>query len=231
MSTPIKELFSLPIEKNEIAFIYFGYSSIVFRAADKAIAVDMCQMALDSDDQIKALKNLDLQLNTHTHRDHFDVKTTSKIFEVSGAIVIADSQVARELKTKVPADKVKALTSTESLSIDSLEIAAVGGVHPGSITLFRMKWPDFSVFHGGDSGYIPLEDYSADLAFLPTGAPSPSCSPKNALKMTLDIKPKVVVTMHGNQDEMQKFKAMALEKMPDINVVIPRMKEPMKITL
>ncbi|MFX1282459.1 MAG: MBL fold metallo-hydrolase [Promethearchaeota archaeon] len=231
MSTPIEKLFSLPIEKNEIAFIFFGYSSIVFRTTDKAIAVDMCQMSLDSNDQIKALKNLDLQLNTHTHRDHFDAETTSKIFEVSGALIIADSQVARELETKVPADKVKALTSTESLSIDNLRITAVSGVHPGSITLFRMKWPDFSVFHGGDSGYISLEDYSADLAFLPTGAPSPSCSPENALKMTLDIRPKAVVTMHGNQNEMQKFKALAIKEMPDLNVVIPKKKELMKITL
>ncbi len=231
MSNPIKELFSLPIEKNEIAFIYFGYSSIVFRTTDKAVAIDMCQMSLDSDDQIKALKNLDLQLNTHTHRDHFDVETTSKIFEVSGANIIADFQVAKKLITKIPSDKVKALISTETVSIGKLEITAVGGVHPGSITLFKIKWPDFSIFHGGDSGYISLKNYSADLAFLPTGAPSPSCSPENALKMTLDIKPKVVVTMHGNQDEMQKFKVMALNQMPDINVIIPKMKEPIKITL
>lgn len=231
MSNPIKELFTLPIDKNEIAFMYFGYSGILFRTKDKAIAIDICKICIDSDDQIKALENLDLQLNTHTHRDHFDVETTSKIFKVSGAEIIADPQVAKELEKEIPTDKLKALTSDKKLSIEGLEISAVSGVHPGSITLFKMKWPDFSIFHGGDSGYIPLKDYPADLAFLPTGAPSPSCSPENALKMSLDVRPKVIVTMHGNQDQMQKFKTIALKEMPDLNVVIPKIKKPLKIAL
>lgn len=231
MPAPIRELFSLSVEKNEIAFIYFGYSGILFRTKDNAIAIDICKMCIESDDQIKALKNLDFQLNTHTHRDHFDVETSLKIFEVSGAKVIADPQVVEGLEKELPADKLKALTLGEKLSIDGLEISAVSGVHPGSITLFKMKWPDFSIFHGGDSGYIPLKDYSADIAFLPTGAPSPSCSPENALKMALDVKPKVIVTMHGNQDQMQKFKTIAIREMPDLNVIIPKLREPTKITL
>ena len=231
MSAPIKELFTLPLEKNEIAFIYFGYSGVVFRAKDKTIAVDMSKMCIDSDDQIKALENLDIQLYTHGHGDHFDVGTTKKIFEVTGAEIVAEPQVAKELRTKVPANKLKASTSGEALSIDNVEITAVSGIHPGSIHLYHMKWPDFSIFHGGDSGYISLRDYPADVAFLPTGAPSPSCSPENAFKMALDINPKAVVTMHGSQDQMQKFKAMVEKEIPDIKVVIPRAYEPMRISL
>ncbi|MFX1538647.1 MAG: MBL fold metallo-hydrolase [Promethearchaeota archaeon] len=231
MSIPIKELLTIPLEKNELIFMYFGYSGIIFRTKDKTIAIDMCKMCFDTEDQIKVLTNLDLQLNTHTHRDHFDVETTMKIFEISGAMVVADNQVIKGLEKKMPPDKVKALTSGERFSIDGLEISAVSGVHPGSITLFKIKFPEFSVFHGGDSGSIPLKDYTADLAFLPTGAPSPSCSPENALEMTLDVNPKVVVTMHGNQDQMQKFKTLALKEMPDLNVIIPKMKEPIKIKI
>jgi L-ascorbate metabolism protein UlaG (beta-lactamase superfamily) len=231
MSTPIKELLTLPIEKNEVGFIYFGYSGVIFRTEDKIIAIDMCEMCFEDEDQIKELKNLDLQLNTHTHRDHFDVETTKKMFENSGATVIADPEVIKGLETKIPPEKVKGLTSGDKFSIDGLEISAVSGVHPGSITLFKIKFPEFSIFHGGDSGCIPLKEYTADLAFLPTGAPSPSCSPENALKMALDINPKVIVTMHGNQDQMEKFKALALEKIPDLNVIIPKIKEAMKISL
>lgn len=231
MSTPIKELSTIPLEKNEIGFIYFGYSGVILRTKDKTIAIDMCKMSFDDKDHIKALKNLDLQLNTHTHGDHFDVKTTTKIFEISGAMVIADPQVFKSLKKKLPSDKVKVLTSGERFSIDDLEISAVSGVHPGSITLFNIKFPEFSIFHGGDSGYIPLKEYTSDLAFLPTGDPSPSCSPNNALKMALDINPKVIVTTHGNQGQMQKFKTLALKEMPDLNVIIPKIKELIKITL
>ncbi|UCG02079.1 MAG: MBL fold metallo-hydrolase [Candidatus Heimdallarchaeota archaeon] len=231
MSNPITELFSLPIEKNEIGFIYFGFSGVILKTKDNTIAIDMCKICLDSEDQIKALKNLDLQLNTHGHRDHFDLETTASIFKVSGAKVIADPQVAKELEKEIPVDKLKSLIKGEKLSIDGIEISSVSGVHPGSITLFKMKWPEFSIFHGGDSGYIPLKKYHADLAFLPTGAPSPSCSPENALKMALDVTPKVIVTMHGNQDQMEKFKTLARKEMPGLNVIIPKIKEPMKIKI
>ncbi|MFW9904261.1 MAG: MBL fold metallo-hydrolase [Candidatus Thorarchaeota archaeon] len=231
MSTPIKKLLSIPVEQNEIVFTYFGYSGVIFKTKDKTIAIDMCKMCFDDDDQIKELKNLNLQLNTHTHRDHFDIETTRKIFEISGAMVIADPEVIKGLEKKIPSEKVKALSSGEMFSINGLEISAVSGVHPGSITLFKITFPDFSIFHGGDSGYISLKEYGADLAFLPTGAPSPSCSPENALKMVLDVKPRVIVTIHGNQDQMQKFKALALKEMPDLNVIIPKIKDPQKIVL
>jgi len=231
MSTPIKELLTLSIEKNEVVFIYFGYSGVIFRTINKTIAIDMCKMCFGAEDQIKALKSLNLQFNTHTHRDHFDVETTTKIFEISGAKVIADIQVVKGLENKIPSDNLKALMSGEKFSTNGVEISAVSGVHPGSITLFKIEFPEFSIFHGGDSGCIPLKDYTADLAFLPTGAPSPSCSPENALKMALDVNPKVVVTMHGNQDQMQKFKALVLKEKPDLNVIIPKIGKPQKIIL
>ena len=230
MSTPIKELLTLPIEKNEIGFIYFGYSGVILRTKDKTIAIDMCKMCFDNKDQINELKNLDFQLNTHTHRDHFDIETTMKLFEISGAMVIADPEVIRGLE-KLPPEKVKAMKSGDKFSVNRLEFSAVSGVHPGSITLFKLEFTDFSIFHGGDSGYIPLKEYTADLAFLPTGAPSPSCSPENALEMALDINPKVVVPMHGNQDQMQKFKTLVSKEIPNIKVIIPKIKEPIKISL
>jgi L-ascorbate metabolism protein UlaG (beta-lactamase superfamily) len=231
MSILIKELLTLPVEKNEVIFIYFGYSGVILRTEDKTIAIDMCKMCFEDDDRIEELKNLDLQLNTHTHRDHFDIETTKKIFENSGAMVIADPEVIKGLETQIPPEKMKGLTSGEKFSISGLEISAVSGVHPGSITLFKIKFPEFSIFHGGDSGCISLKEYTADLAFLPTGAPSPSCSPENALKMALDVNPKVIVTMHGNQDQMEKFKTLALKEMPDLNVIIPKIRGPVKIQM
>ena len=39
------------------------------------------------------------------------------------------------------------------------------------------------MFHAGDSGYVQVKDYPSDLAFLPTGSPSPTASPEYALKL------------------------------------------------
>ena len=122
MSNPITELFSLPIEKNEIGFIYFGFSGVIFRTKDNTIAIDMCKLCLDSEDQIKALKTLDLQLNTHGHRDHFDLETTTNIFKVSGAKVIADTEVAKELKKEIPVDKFKAFILERDLTLQQVAI-------------------------------------------------------------------------------------------------------------
>jgi L-ascorbate metabolism protein UlaG (beta-lactamase superfamily) len=80
---------------------------------------------------------------------------------------------------------------------------------------------DLTIFHGGDSGYVPLKDYPTSIAFLPTGAPSPTCSPEEAFKMALDLKPSVVVTMHGNNYDNEEVKQKLKKNMPKTVVVMP----------
>jgi len=65
------------------------------------------------------------------------------------------------------------------------------------------------------------KDYPAKLAFLPTGLPSPSCSPESALKFTLDLKPRVAVAMHGKLAQMNKFKTLVKKGLLDTTVIIP----------
>lgn len=226
----IKDLYTVTLEENQTVFTYFGWAGIILRTKRHALAFDIGEKCIHKS-EINLIENLDLQLYSHTHWDHFTPPVTKKIFENTEAPVIVEPQVAVELTNDIPADKLKSINSGDTLKINDFEIKAILGVHPRPITLFRVKWSECNLFHGADSGYVPLKDYSADLAFIPTGSPSPSCSPLNALQMLLDIEPQIVVAMHGTKKQMQKFKTLALEKLPETKVILPEVNKPIKLTL
>ena len=88
-----------------------------------------------------------------------------------------------------------------------------------------------SIFHGGDSGFVPLKGLKADVAFLPTGEPSPTASPTDALKMALDLNPKLVVTIHGSKAQNKQFQSLAGKELPEAKVYIPERWKPIKVKL
>jgi L-ascorbate metabolism protein UlaG (beta-lactamase superfamily) len=226
----IKNLYTVPLKENEVVFTFFGWAGIILRTKNHAIAIDIGEKCVQKG-EIQSIKHLDLQLYSHTHWDHFSLPVTKKIFEITEAPVIAEPQVAVELTNDIPAGKLKNPSSGDILKIKGFEIKAISGVHPRPITLFHVNWNECNLFHGADSAYVPLNTYSADLAFIPTGSPSPSISVQNALKMVLDIEPQVVVAMHGFKKQMQKFKALTLEKFPDSEVIVPEVRKLEKFTL
>jgi L-ascorbate metabolism protein UlaG (beta-lactamase superfamily) len=87
--------------------------------------------------------------------------------------------------------------------------------------LFQIKMGKILVFHAGDSGYIPLKEHPSQLAFLPTGRWSPTSSPENAFKMASELKPNLVVVMHGSKGQHKEFENILKEKMPQTKVIIP----------
>jgi L-ascorbate metabolism protein UlaG (beta-lactamase superfamily) len=94
-------------------------------------------------------------------------------------------------------------------------------VHVGSINLYQIQIGGISIFHGGDSDYVPIKDYRSDLAFLPTGDPSPTASPQGAFNMASDLNPSVIVAMHGSMGQSKDFEQKIKEKMPHTIVIIP----------
>ncbi|MFC1802877.1 MBL fold metallo-hydrolase [Thermoproteota archaeon] len=88
-----------------------------------------------------------------------------------------------------------------------------------------------SIFHGGDSGYVSVKYFPSDLVFVPTGVPSPTASPRDALRMTLELKPKVAVAIHGSSAQNREFEKSVQEKMPKVNVIIPEQYTPKKIVI
>ena len=225
----VRELFAMSLEDREIAFMCLGYAAVILRVEDRTVAIDVGDLL--TDEEMAAFEDLALLIFTHNHWDHYDLRATVKILEKTDAKIVAQQQVAEDLRGKIPSNRLIAAKPRTTLSVDDFEINAVDGIHPRPISVYRIEKGTSSIFHGGDSGYVPVKDYPANLAFLPTGSPSPTCSPENALSFTLDLKPKVAVAMHGTPTQMNKYKKIVEKRMPDTSVIIPKKYEPKKVTL
>ncbi len=211
--------FAFGLSENQIAVIYLGASGILARTSKQTVLIDAAGFL--KNDETEALKEVNLLLFTHSHMDHFSAGKTLKLFKKTGAPVLAEAKVAGKLKGIIPDEKLTSATSGQTYVYGDLTVKAVQGIHRGPIMLFQIKMGNLLVFHAGDSGYVPLKDYQSQLAFLPTGRWSPTSSPENAFKMASDLKPKVVVVMHGSKGQHEKFESILKEKMPQTKVIIP----------
>lgn len=227
---PISELIALSLKKDDIAFIYFGWAGILLKAKQRIVAFDLCEYILTKKN-VEKITTLDLQLNSHIHGDHYDLESTKQFFQQTGAKIIVNPQIFKELKNEVPNEVLFSAIPNKPIIIGDFIVNSIEGIHPSPISVFHVKWNDLSVFHGGDSDYVPLKNYQADLAFIPTGSPSPSCSPEKGLKMALDTKPMIAVATHGTKAQMEKFQSLVVQELPDTEVVIPEKNELIKLTL
>lgn len=215
----IREFLSQALEKDEIAFLYLGYAGVVLRLEDKVIAFDIANLLGNS--EIAALSRLDLLVFIHSHADHYNRARTRRILKETEAHIVAQKQVTEDLKDKASFERLTIAEHRKSIRVGGFEVVAIDGVHPRPISVYRISTSRFSVFHGGDSGYCQVKDYPANLAFLPTGFPSPSCSPESAVKFILDLKSHTAVAMHGKVAQMSKFKTLVKKELPDTTVIIP----------
>lgn len=215
----IGKFFALGLSENQIAVMYFGASGILARTSKQSVLIDAAGFL--KDDEAAALKEVNLLLFTHSHMDHFSEGKTLKLFKTTGAPILAEAKVADKLKEKIPDDKLTNAMSGQTYAYGDLTVKAVQGVHSCPIMLFQVKMGNLLMFHAGDSGYVPVKDYQSQLAFLPTGRWSRTASPENAFKMASELKPSVVVVMHGSKGQHKKFENMIKLKMPQTKVIIP----------
>jgi L-ascorbate metabolism protein UlaG (beta-lactamase superfamily) len=220
MDTNEKSLAS-PVGDNEVSFTFLGYSGVIIKTAKGTILVDPANLLNAGD--LLALKSggLGLVLFTHSHGDHFNANVALDIFKATGAPVVAESSVARNLMAKIPSSKLTHAMPGNRYTVGAFTVNAIKGIHIGPICLFQIKVGEVSIFHGGDSNYVPLKDYPSDLAFLPVGDPSPTASPEAAFKMAADLKPSVIVTIHGSAAQSKEFERIIKEKMPNCSIIIP----------
>lgn len=204
----------------EVKFIFFKQSALLIRMADKTMLIDPAN-SVDKDTLEKIKRHgLDLLMYTHAHYDHYDYTTAMKLFADTGAHIVAAPQVAKELKREIPDDKITMCSHLGRYSLNGMDVKSIKGKHIGPIFLYHITVGKIRVFHGGDSSYISLVDHSADVAFVPTGDPSPTCSPKKAFKMAKDIKPEVAVAIHGSSHQNEAFKRIMQEGLPDARIVL-----------
>lgn len=222
----IKNLFALALEEDEVAFVFLGYSGVIVRTAKGTIIIDPASMLKGEDVKPLPASAVNLILFTHSHGDHFSHSDALAIFKATGATILAESSVASHLKAEIPSDKLISVSPGKPFSAGEITVNAIRGTHVGPIILYHIIAGKMSIFHGGDSGYVPLKGYSVDLAFLPTGQPSPTASPDDAFRMAMDLKPKIIVTMHGSPGQNRELERIVKEKMSGATVIIP---EPYKI--
>ena len=91
--------------------------------------------------------------------------------------------------------------------------------------------PELSIFHGGDSGHVPMGGLRADVAIVPTGSPSPSCTPETAVAMIQDLRAKVAIAVHGSKKNLDAFQALAEKEVPETELIIPRTCELVKVAI
>jgi L-ascorbate metabolism protein UlaG (beta-lactamase superfamily) len=229
----MQEFFSLPLgsgwRDEEIVFMHLGYSGVILRMRNKTIAFDVANLL--TSDEINAIQNLDLLLFTHGHDDHYKLKDTLEIFNATEAKIVAEPSVANDLNGKIPPEKLISAEPGGTYNIDNFKVTAISGIHRGPNNLYHVKTGELSILHCGDSGYVSLKDYPAKIAFLPTGDPSPTASPKDAVRMALDVRPKYAVAIHGSGNQNKDFEKELKKKMSEITVIIPERRRSKKVAI
>jgi L-ascorbate metabolism protein UlaG (beta-lactamase superfamily) len=212
----IGKFFALQVNKNELAVFYLGVSGFIARSSSQTVLLDPAGML--KDDEVKALKAVNLLLFTHNHLDHFSSGKTEAIFKATAAPIVAEPKVANKLKGKIPVDKLVGVQPGKTYTFGDVTATAIQGIHRGPIMLYQIKMDDITLFHGGDSGYVSLKEYPSQVAIVPVGRMSPTASPENAFKMVADLKPDVAISMHGSEKQKRQFEQKVKEAMPKTTV-------------
>jgi L-ascorbate metabolism protein UlaG (beta-lactamase superfamily) len=213
----IGEFFTLTLKENELAFFYLGASGFIVRSLSQTVMFDPAGML--KDDEVKALKAVNLLLFTHSHLDHFSSGKAQVIFKATAASVLAEAKVASKLGGKIPADKLVSAESGKTYGFGDFTVTAIAGIHRGPIMLYQIKTGGITLFHGGDSGYVSLKNYPSQVAIVPVGGMSPTASPENAFKMVADLKADVAISMHGSDKQKRQFEQKVKEAMPRTEVL------------
>ena len=217
-SDSIRGFFSAPVQKNELCLFHLDVSGFIIRSENHAVLIDPAGML--KDDELAQFKGLNLVLFTHDHLDHFSSGKTEQIYQATSAPILAEPKVAEKLEGKIPADKLTSAENGRTYSFGDLTVVAIRGIHRGPIILYQLKMDGFSVFHGGDSGYVDVKGYPSQVAIVPVGRMSPTASPEDAFKMVADVKPNFAFAMHGSDKQKQQFEGLVKESMPQTAVYI-----------
>jgi len=216
---------------DDVLVFFLSFSGVIIRTEEATIIIDPADLLLANDiEKLKAL-GVDLLFYTHGHGDHFALASALEIFKTTQAYVVAEPGVAAQLRGKIPPSRLRNASAGKTLSAGKLKLDLIAGQHVGPIVLVRIQAGDIRIFHGGDSGYVPLADFPADVAILPTGDPSPTASPEVAFRMASDLKPQVVVVVHGSDAQNAEFEKKARAGLKETTVVIPEPGKMVKLTL
>ena len=227
----LNNLASASLKTNEVGFMFLGSSTVIIKVADQLILVDPADY-FDAK-ALEALKpgGVNVVFYTHGHGDHFKLDEAVKLYERFKPFVICEPSIVAQFQQKIPDEKMISATPDKSFTAGKITVDAISGKHPGGIVLYRMTVEGVTLFHGGDSGYVPLGGYPSQLAFLPAGGASPTASPGDAVRMVSDLKPQTAVIFHGDDKQYAAFKSQISQAYPKIKVIVPKANALNKVTI
>ena len=228
LAKSVDELYEADLGPKEYAFIYAGYAGILLRTKDTVIALDPADLFSKVK---KNIKSLDLITYSHSHFDHFNLSNAVALYKKTDATIISEYNMVEELHSRIPPEKVlsgpeefRGMGST-NFKVNAITVKLYRGVHPRQLAQVRLSIGRLKIFHAADSGYWPVGKQKVDVAFLPTGAPSPTCHPGVALAMAMDTQPTFAIAVHGSDQQSRKFRDLANHELPDTTVTIPKINE------
>ena len=214
-SKVIREFYEVEVGPEEIALVHMDYSALLVKLRDKVLAFDVADLL--GRKEVAEIRKLDYLLFTHDHYDHYNKEATLALYEAATPKIIAPDTIYDDIKGEIPVYKI---SGGESIAVDELKVTGIEGKHVGPIVLYLLEVGGVKLFHGGDSGYVPLREYRADVAFVPTGKPSPTASPNDAYQMVMDLEPSLIVPIHGAKSQHEDFKAKVERALPEARVLI-----------
>ncbi|TET09993.1 MAG: MBL fold metallo-hydrolase [Candidatus Thorarchaeota archaeon] len=229
LAQSVDGLYDTDLGPKEFVFIYAGYASILLRTKTAVVVLDPADLFSKVK---KHIKSLDLITYSHSHYDHYNLSNAVALYKKTEATIISEYSMVDDLRKKIPSEKVlsgpevfQGLRDGPKFKLDGIKVELHRGVHPRQITQCRVTIGRLKIFHAADSGYWPVGKGEVDVAFLPTGWPSPTCAPGVALAMAMDMRPTFAVAVHGEDEQSQTFKHFVEHELPDTTVVIPQVNE------
>jgi L-ascorbate metabolism protein UlaG (beta-lactamase superfamily) len=218
ISEGLRQLYESRLNQGELSILYLGYSGVVLRTQSKVFAFDPANLI--GQKEVGQLKKLDAIFYSHGHGDHFSKDHAILLSSKTGAYVVAEASLTSSLKGAISNDKLVMAKAGEKREFDGFKLTSIEGIHRGPIILFLVEAEGISTFHGGDSAYVQLGKFKADIALVPTGSPSPTASPRDAFRMILDLKPKVALAFHGSTTQHSEFVSLVEKDLSHVKATI-----------
>ena len=197
----------------------YNQSCFLIETGGKKILIDPGNMV--DEEVIKSFRDIDFLLFTHTHNDHCNVEVTEKILENNNPEIIANEEVIKKLsECKVTIMKEGEIKNIGNIKIEMVK--AIHGYHPWMKDAPLPKSNGFiirdnktSIYHCSDTLAF-YNKYQADTVLVPICGHGVVMEPDIAVEFCLEIKPKLTIPMHYENDKhpkgTEKFENIAQEK-------------------
>jgi len=186
---------------------WLAHAGFQIKADGQVVYVDLYKRG-------EALEKADLILVTHSHADHCDPSSISKVRK-ENTVVIAPtdcaSKIGGTLKTLEPGEEAKVhdITVRAVHAYNVKRFRSPGTpYHPKGFGVgYLITVKDKTVYHAGDTDFIPEMQQlgHVDLALLPSGD-TYTMDSAEAAEATIAVKPQAAIPMHRWSTDPEQFR-------------------------